>query len=189
MARFSIANQAELDSITKAEKVLEKKLSALRKRSHLLAYAKMKNVDPETYLANTRKPLLEMKVKYDKAVELLKANGFKLDKSRCSGNQAPQFEDQTVWRMRDFFGEQAFTKKVNGVPVTYVFDVPMGNSSIRDEDYLAVSTWTTLPKSKAKHFEALLKAEIKCGGNAYFLKTFKAFERQFTNLIAVVESF
>lgn len=188
MARFSIANQAELDSITKAEKVLEKKLSALRKRSHLLAYAKMKNVDPETYLANTRAPLLEMKVKYDKAVELLKANGFKLDKSRSSF-QAPQFEDPTVWRMRDFFGEQAFTKKVNGVTVTYAFDVPMGNSSIRDEDYLAVSTWTTLPKSKDKHFEALLKAEIKTGGNAYFLKTFKAFERQFTNLIAVVESF
>lgn len=188
MARFSIANQAELDSIKKAEAVLEKKLSALRKRSHLLAYAKMKNVDPETYLARTRAPLLEMKVKYDKAVELLNTNGFKLVKSRLR-NQAPQFEDPTVWRMRDFFGEQAFTKKVNGVTITYVFDVPMGNSSIRDEDYLAVSTWTTLPKSKDKHFEALLKAEIKCGGNAYFLKTFKAFERQFTNLIAVVESF
>lgn len=188
MARFSIANQAELDSITKAEKVLEKKLSALRKRSHLLAYAKMKNVDPETYLANTRKPLLEMKVKYDQAVALLTANGFKLDKKQF-GNQAPQFEDPTVWRMRDFFGEQSYTKKVNGVTVTYAFDVPMGNSSIRDEDYLSVSTSTTLPKSKNDHWDALYKAEIKSGGNAYFLKTFKAFQMQFAKMMDLIETF
>lgn len=188
MARFNAEHQAELDGIKKKEDSLRKQLSALSNRSGLLFYAQLYKVDPDTQLARMRKPLLEMKVKYDKAVALLLTLGFKLDKKGYGGFRAPDFSDESVFRIYDFFGAQCYSKRINGTKVQVTFDVPMGNSKILDEDYLCAYTHIDTPKSKPALWHKANDAGIKSGDNAYFLKTFKAFENRINKLISVIEA-
>lgn len=191
MARFTKAHADEAEALAKKIARLEAQLRPLRERASVLSYGQTFKIAPETFIAQKRAPLEKLLPAYVKSQNALVEAGFKLDRKHYAHKDA-QWEDPTVWRHSDFFGEQKFVLPIGktGAVVEVSFDVPGGNSKRKDEDYLAydihVSTVGTRTYDQTTLTEAQWGALGNCRVWGIEFKSFKGFKARLDKALAAV---